>query len=98
MPATSTFTPNKFQHSTIFMKMEFPISFSLQDDTNVKVDEMDDHINFTFILDKPTGQTDSFTWVPNPANEGKKQEPPKGEEDPQRREAIELFLQLREED
>lgn len=73
------------------MKMDFPVNYSLEDGTTVKVDRLDEDKSFTFLLDKPTGQTDSFTWAKQAATD----QPPNAEsEDPQRKEAIDLFLEL----
>lgn len=76
------------------MKMDFPLAYSLQDETQVKVDLMEDGKTFTFYLDKPTGQTDSFTW----AEDGAKPDVQTGSEDPQREEAIALFLSVKVEE
>lgn len=72
--------------------MEFPISYSLPDGTQVEVSMMEDGKNFTFHLDKPTGHTDSFNWAPHPGagEQG-------ANEDPQQAEAIDLFLKLQKE-
>ncbi|MEO6733295.1 MAG: hypothetical protein ABIN01_18880 [Ferruginibacter sp.] len=77
------------------MKVDFPVNYSLEDGTTVKVDRLDDGKGFTFILDKPTGQTDSFTWVSQAATD----QPVNQEaEDPQRKEAIDLFVELESDD
>lgn len=76
------------------MKLQYPISYTLEDGTNVKVDRMEEDKNYTFILDKPTGQTDSFTTALQTSTEPGQQPSMPTDEDSQRKEAIELFLKL----
>ena len=69
------------------MKKDFPYIYSLADGTQVEADRLDDGKSFSFHLDKPTGQTDSFTWAPE--SDGGKESLP----DPPHAEAIRLFLE-----
>lgn len=77
------------------MKKQLPVTFLLKDETKVEAVETEDKKGVTFLLDKPTGQTDSFS-LPN-VIEGQHQSPANVEEDAQRKEAVELFLFLQNE-
>lgn len=79
------------------MKAEFPLIYSLADGTRVEVDRVEDHKTFSFHLDKPTGQTDSFTWAPHPGTVQSLTETPDGSGDPQHEEAVELFMSFHNE-
>ncbi len=79
------------------MKADFPLIYSLADGTRVEVDRMEDNKTFSFHLDKPTGQTDSFTWAPHPGTIQSLTETQDGSGDPQHEEAVDLFMSFHNE-
>ena len=92
-----TVPPPETVFKKIGMKADFPLIYSLADGTRVEVDRMEDQKTFSFHLDKPTGQTDSFTWAPQPGTGQSLTETAVSTGDPQHEEAVDLFMSFHNE-
>ena len=79
------------------MEINFPLYYSLKDGTKVEVTTGNEQGSFIFILDQPTGNTESFTWSADKGENGTSSSidnGPVAEANPQVTEAIELFQYL----
>ena len=84
------------------MEINFPLYYSLKDGTKVEVTTGTEQGSFIFILDQPTGNTESFIWsADKTANTASSASLPVSnspvvETNPQIAEAIELFQYLQQ--